>query len=111
MDHDKETVSRRVIVNIMTREHRSRVNLRVSAAARLAAKEASFAVHKAHLEKEMAGELGFGPNYSDDEREIKYLKDQLDLATHNEAVTAEAMEYVTLYFLDQLDVEKAKAET
>jgi hypothetical protein len=106
MDKDKEATARRVIVNIMTREHRTRVDARVSAAMALAAKEASFAVYKAHVEKECEGEVGFGPNFERDHNEIKYLKERLETAERNEKVTSEAMEYVTFFFLDQM--EKAK---
>lgn len=111
MNADEEKLARRVIVNIMTREHRDRVGKRVAAAMELAAKEASFAVHKAHVEKECEGEIGFGPNFSTDENQIKYLNERLALTRSNEEVTAKAMEYVTLFFLDQLDVENAKAKS
>jgi hypothetical protein len=106
MDKEQEASARRVIVNIMTREHRRMVGERVSAEMALAAKQASFAVYKAHVEKECAGEPGWGPNFQSDEREIKYLKERAELATHNEEAAARAMEYVTMFFLDQM--EKAK---
>jgi hypothetical protein len=106
MEKDKEAAARRVIVNIMTREHRKMVGERVGAEMKLAAKRASFAVYKAHVEKECEGQLGFGPNFQSDEREIEYLVKQAELATHNEQATAQAMEYVTFFFLDQMD--KAK---
>ncbi len=108
MDMQEEKSARRTVVNIITREHRQMVEKRVSAAMALAGKEASFAVYKAHVLKETEGEIGFGPNFSDHEREIKYLKESLDRAQAAEKVTAQAMEYVMRFFLDQLEaVEKA----
>jgi len=108
MTLEEDKVARRTVVEILTNEHRNRVGKRVSAAMALAAKEASFAVYKEHLERENSGDPGWGPNYSHDENQIKFLKRDLELATASEKVTALAMEYVLKFFLDQLDAAVVK---
>lgn len=103
MDLEKAATARRVMVNILSQDHRRRVDLRVKAEADLAAEEARQAVWKAHRAEEDLGGGGPGSGYYEETRRLEYLKKDVIRAKENEEQTAAAMEYLTLHFVEQLE--------
>jgi len=105
MDKDKELRARRVIVNVLSREHKAMISRRAAAAGELAAEKARYAA----LEAEWKRDGGLvGPGFGNGERLIKSLEESLERAEQNADATADAMEYVATFFLDQLERQEAK---
>lgn len=100
MNKEQEAQSRRVIVNVLSREHRTMISRRASAAGDLAAETARLSAYEAEARRS-GDDLSFSP--TSQENRIKPLKEQLDLAEHNAEATALAMEYVALHFVDQIE--------
>lgn len=107
MDKEKADTARRVMVNLVTMEHRRRVHLRVKAQGDLAAEQARQEVWKAHRAQEDFAGGGPGSGYNEEIRRMEYLEKDAKLAIENEELTAAAMEYLTLHFVDQLSAAKA----
>lgn len=106
MDKEKADTARRVMVNLVTAEHRRRVGLRVKAHADLAAEQARQEVWKAHRAQEDFAGGGPGSGYYEETKRMEYLQKDAELAIKNEELTAAAMEYLALHFVDQLSAAK-----
>ena len=112
MDKEKELRARRVIVNVLSREHKSMIERRSRAAVELAVEQTRLEARKAQYERECreaGGCLGPGASWYNEERSIERAKKDAETAEANATATAEAMEYVTLFFLDQLEKAEQKA--
>jgi hypothetical protein len=99
-DKEKEQRARRTIVNVLSREHQAMISRRAAAAGDLAAEKARLEALEAEWKRE--GSL-MGPGFGGQERRIEGLKQELERAEHNAKCTAEAMEYIALHFVDQLE--------
>lgn len=99
MDREKADTARKVMTNLITAEHRRRVELRVKAQADLAAEQARQEVWKAHRAQD---ELTYGGPSHEESRRIEYMQQDAVTAIKNEELTAAAMEYLTLHFVEQL---------